>query len=110
MWDELPIKFLLRLAHRDQQNYAGLYASLLRLVANHFPHLCLVDDWLTEEEDSTNQRLRDATVSVNAVVPGLPSWTKSLTPASLQKAFDVCFETKARNEVALLLSFKMKNR
>ena len=64
------------------------------MVANHFPHLCLVDDWLTEEEDSTNQRFPDAVASVNAVLPGLPAWTKNLTPESLQKAFDVCFESK----------------
>ena len=66
-------------------------------MANHFPHLCLVDDWLTEEEDSTNQRSRDATAdALNVVVPGLPAWTQTLSPESLQKAFDVGFETKVK--------------
>ncbi|XP_078032899.1 integrator complex subunit 2 [Augochlora pura] len=46
---ELPIKYLLQLVQRDQMNYAGLFSPLLRLLATHFPHLSLVDDWLDNE-------------------------------------------------------------
>lgn len=46
---ELPIKYLLQQVQRDQMSYAGLFSPLLRLLATHFPHLSLVDDWLDEE-------------------------------------------------------------
>ncbi|EGI69900.1 PREDICTED: integrator complex subunit 2 isoform X1 [Acromyrmex echinatior] len=46
---ELPIKYLLQLVQRDQMNYASLFSPLLRLLATHFPHLSLVDDWLDDE-------------------------------------------------------------
>ncbi|XP_071448160.1 integrator complex subunit 2 [Hetaerina americana] len=46
---ELPIKYLLQQAQKDQLSYAGLFSPLLRLLATHFPHLSLVDDWLYEE-------------------------------------------------------------
>ncbi|XP_057339927.1 integrator complex subunit 2-like [Microplitis mediator] len=46
---ELPIKYLLQQAQRDQLNYASLFSPLLRLLATHFPHLSLVDDWLDDE-------------------------------------------------------------
>ncbi|XP_071790085.1 integrator complex subunit 2-like [Asterias amurensis] len=46
---QMPIKYLLHEAQRQQPAYAGLYPSLLRLLATHYPHLCLVEDWLGEE-------------------------------------------------------------
>ncbi|XP_015117124.1 integrator complex subunit 2 [Diachasma alloeum] len=46
---ELPIKYLLQQVQRDQASYAGLFSPLLRLLATHFPHLSLVDDWLDDE-------------------------------------------------------------
>ncbi|XP_038059414.1 integrator complex subunit 2-like [Patiria miniata] len=46
---QIPIKYLLHEAQRHQPDYAGLYPSLLRLLATHYPHLCLVEDWLGEE-------------------------------------------------------------
>lgn len=64
---ELPIRYLLQQARRDQQSYAGLFSPLLRLLATHFPHLCLVDDWLDEEEGRgviAPLRLRD-TISIS---------------------------------------------
>ena len=39
---ELPIKFLLQTAERDQDRFGGLYPQLLRLCSTHFPHLCMV--------------------------------------------------------------------
>ncbi|CAH0382391.1 unnamed protein product [Bemisia tabaci] len=47
---ELPIKYLLQQAQKHQQNFAGLFSPLLRLLATHFPHLSLVDDWLDDED------------------------------------------------------------
>eukprot|EP00058_Branchiostoma_floridae_P020274 XP_002605764.1 hypothetical protein BRAFLDRAFT_114421 [Branchiostoma floridae] len=42
LYTRLPIMQLLQEAHRNQQDYLGLYPSLLRLLVTHFPHLCLV--------------------------------------------------------------------
>lgn len=32
-----------------QKCFSGLFSSLLRLLATHFPHLSLVEDWLDDE-------------------------------------------------------------
>ena len=53
LFAELPIKFLLQTAERDQDKYGGIFPQLLRLCSTHFPHLCLVQDWLTDD-DSRN--------------------------------------------------------
>jgi len=45
----LPIRRLLRIAERDQESYGLLFPQLLRLCLTQFPHLCLTEDWLTEE-------------------------------------------------------------
>lgn len=45
---ELPIKYLLHQAQRDQLSYGGLFSPLLKLLATHFPHLSLVDDWMDD--------------------------------------------------------------
>lgn len=45
---ELPIKYLLHQAQKNQQSYAGLFGPLLKLLATHFPHLVLVEDWLDD--------------------------------------------------------------
>jgi integrator complex subunit 2 len=46
---ELPIKYLLQQAQRNQHEYSGLFPPLLRLLVTHFPHLSLIDDWIEEE-------------------------------------------------------------
>ncbi|XP_058467120.1 integrator complex subunit 2 isoform X2 [Malaya genurostris] len=46
---ELPIKYLLQQAQKNQQEYSVLFSPLLRLLITHFPHLSLVDDWIDEE-------------------------------------------------------------
>lgn len=56
---ELPIKYLLQQAQKNQHNYSGLFSSLLKLLVTHFPHLSLVDDWIDEESNllkSTTKR------------------------------------------------------
>lgn len=45
---ELPIKYLLHQAQKNQQSYAGLFGPLLKLLTTHFPHLALVEDWLDD--------------------------------------------------------------
>lgn len=45
-----PVFYLIQEARRDQQNYGVLFPHLLRLVSLHYPHLCLVPDWLISEE------------------------------------------------------------
>lgn len=45
---ELPIKYLLHHAQKDQSSYSGLFGPLLKLLATHFPHLALVEDWLDD--------------------------------------------------------------
>jgi integrator complex subunit 2 len=46
---ELPIKYLLQQAQRNQHDYSGIYSPLLRLLVTYFPHLSLIDDWIEEE-------------------------------------------------------------
>ncbi|XP_022906481.1 integrator complex subunit 2 [Onthophagus taurus] len=45
---ELPIKFLLYHAQKDQWSYSTLFGPLLKLLTTHFPHLTLVEDWLDD--------------------------------------------------------------
>ena len=47
---QIPMKHLLQYARQRQGDFATLYPSLLKLTATHFPQLCLVEDWLKEEE------------------------------------------------------------
>ncbi|XP_075220865.1 integrator complex subunit 2 isoform X2 [Lycorma delicatula] len=71
---ELPIKYLLQQAQRDQQSYAGLFSPLLRLLATHFPHLSLVDDWMSEDVatlNNTQQQKRDQKNSIVGLATGL---------------------------------------
>lgn len=30
--------------------FLGLHSALLRLLATNYPHLCMVEDWISEEE------------------------------------------------------------
>ncbi|XP_044738623.1 integrator complex subunit 2 isoform X2 [Chrysoperla carnea] len=53
---ELPIKYLLQQAQKDQGSYAGIFSPLLRLLATHFPHLSLVDDWINVDENYSDDR------------------------------------------------------
>lgn len=50
---ELPIKYLLQQAQKNQHDFGGLFSPLLRLLVTHFPHLSLVDDWIEEESISS---------------------------------------------------------
>lgn len=50
---ELPIKYLLQQAQKNQHEFSGLFSPLLRLLITHFPHLSLVDDWIEDEVITT---------------------------------------------------------
>ena len=50
LFGDLPIKFLLQTAERDQERFGGIFPQLLRLCSSHFPHLCLVQDWLSNDD------------------------------------------------------------
>lgn len=47
---ELPIKYLLQFAQKNQNDFEPLFSPLLRLFITHFPHLSLVDDWIEVED------------------------------------------------------------
>ncbi|CAH1986857.1 unnamed protein product [Acanthoscelides obtectus] len=53
---ELPIKYLLHHAQKDQSSYSGLFGPLLKLLATHFPHLTLVEDWLDDMSFHTEHK------------------------------------------------------
>ncbi|KAL1502585.1 hypothetical protein ABEB36_007708 [Hypothenemus hampei] len=53
---ELPIKYLLHHAQKDQSSYSGLFGPLLKLLATHFPHLTLVEDWLDDMSMETEKK------------------------------------------------------
>lgn len=45
----------------------GLHSALLRLLATNYPHLCIVDDWICEEEiTGTDALLRRMLLTSNA--------------------------------------------
>ena len=50
LFADLPIKFLLQTAEKDQERFGGVFPQLLRLCSSHFPHLCLVQDWLSNDD------------------------------------------------------------
>uniref|UniRef100_A0A6Q2XLY1 Integrator complex subunit 2 n=1 Tax=Esox lucius TaxID=8010 RepID=A0A6Q2XLY1_ESOLU len=50
LMDQIPIKYLITQAQGLQQELGGLHSALLRLLATNYPHLCMVEDWLCEEE------------------------------------------------------------
>lgn len=43
---KIPIFFLVQEARRSQDKYSVIFPTLLRMIATHYPHLCLVNDWL----------------------------------------------------------------
>jgi len=50
LYNEMPIKKLLLISRENQDLYEDIYPPLLRLVAKSYPHLCLVEDYMFEEE------------------------------------------------------------
>ena len=52
LYSQIPIKYLLQQARKSQEHYRDLYPPLLRLLVTYYPQLCLVEDWLCEEDDA----------------------------------------------------------
>ncbi|NP_001025696.1 integrator complex subunit 2 [Xenopus tropicalis] len=81
MMDQIPIKYLIRQAQGLQQELGGLHSALLRLLSTNYPHLCIVDDWICEEEiTGTDALLRRMLLTSSA---------KSHSPKQLQEAFQL---------------------
>lgn len=60
---ELPIKYLLQYAQKNQNDFESLFSPLLRLFITHFPHLSLVDDWIDVEDHSKTLAKTHAKIS-----------------------------------------------
>ena len=50
LFADLPIKFLLQTAERQQEKYGCVFPQLLRHCSTHFPDLCMVQDWLMSDD------------------------------------------------------------
>uniref|UniRef100_A0A8W7PSY0 Integrator complex subunit 2 n=1 Tax=Anopheles coluzzii TaxID=1518534 RepID=A0A8W7PSY0_ANOCL len=65
---ELPIKYLLQQAQKNQHEYSALFSPLLRLLVTHFPHLSLVDDWIDEETIAFSDSSTGRSISEHSIV------------------------------------------
>ncbi|KAK7081370.1 hypothetical protein SK128_014730, partial [Halocaridina rubra] len=52
LFAQLPIRYLLSHAQREQRLYGGLFSSLVKLLVSHYPQLCLVEDWLYQSSSA----------------------------------------------------------
>ncbi|KAK7087171.1 integrator complex subunit 2-like [Littorina saxatilis] len=95
---QIPINYLVQEAQRRQQQCAAIYSALLKLLVTHYPHLCLVEDWL---EDSLSLASSSSSSSSNEVT-ALPPPTSSGVPLS-QAAFKTAVSCVVENP-ALALS------
>ncbi|XP_054712295.1 integrator complex subunit 2-like [Uloborus diversus] len=78
---QIPIFYLIQRAQKDQEQFAGLFSPLLRLLTMHYPHLCLVQPWLTDEDDID--------LALNNCRVKLHKWPeKGFNHDSLDKAFE----------------------
>ncbi|XP_076453054.1 integrator complex subunit 2-like [Babylonia areolata] len=50
---QIPINYLVQEAQRQQQQCATIFPALLRLLVTHYPHLCLVEDWMEDSLSAT---------------------------------------------------------
>ena len=62
---EMPIKYLLKSAERDQHRFGGIFPQLLKLCSSQYPHLCLVQDWLENEAKSKDYAIGDTKIKRN---------------------------------------------
>nr|CAG4642304.1 EOG090X0154 [Evadne anonyx] len=94
---ELPIRYLISQAGRQQHLYGGLFSPLLRLIATHFPQLCLVEDWIYETDDSQFSSMSTADVKHGS--------SMSFTSQAIEHAFS---NLAACPAPALLLMRKLR--
>ena len=57
IYTTMPIKQLLLKSREKQNLYEDIYPPLLRLVTKNYPHLCLVEDYMFEEEIKEDREL-----------------------------------------------------
>ncbi|KAJ7422147.1 integrator complex subunit 2 [Willisornis vidua] len=81
LMDQIPIKYLIRQAQGLQQELGGLHSALLRLLATNYPHLCIVDDWICEEQITGTDALLRRMLLTNIA--------KNHSPKQLQEAFSM---------------------
>ncbi|KAJ1185685.1 hypothetical protein NDU88_002475 [Pleurodeles waltl] len=81
LMDQIPIKYLIRQAQGLQQELGGLHSALLRLLATNYPHLCIVEDWVCEEEITGTDTLLRRMLLTNSA--------KNHSPKQLQDAFSM---------------------
>ncbi|KAF3841251.1 hypothetical protein F7725_007113 [Dissostichus mawsoni] len=82
LMDQIPIKYLVTQAQGLQQELGGLHSALLRLLATNYPNLCLVEDWVCEEEKlpSSSPRLMRILEHLTLLSPGdLIPYAEALT-------------------------------
>ena len=82
---QIPIFYLIQEARRDQQN--PMMSSLLRLVSHHYPHLCLVKDWLPSDKLSIAGKSRQISTKneMKLFVKSFDSNSPSLIIAELDR-------------------------
>uniref|UniRef100_A0A8C3T8P9 Integrator complex subunit 2 n=1 Tax=Chelydra serpentina TaxID=8475 RepID=A0A8C3T8P9_CHESE len=81
LMDQIPIKYLIRQAQGLQQELGGLHSALLRLLATNYPHLCIVDDWICEEQITGTDALLRRMLLTNTA--------KNHSSKQLQEAFSM---------------------
>lgn len=90
----------------------GLFSSLLRLLASHFPHLALVEDWLEDDDVTLTAMPSKNLVSEGSLIDGefevvrilpfdLPLPETSFLPTALQ-TMSICPSQASRMLNALL--------
>lgn len=82
LYYQMPIKKLLLVSRENQNLYEDIYPPLLRLVIKSFPHLCLVEDYMFEEE--IKEEKASSTFSLKS--PGTLRRDKICTPDELSTA------------------------
>ena len=96
------MKQLLLKARQNKAAYGDLYPPLLRLLVTHYPHLCLVEDWIEEEELTDN------------TLPHVSSKSLAIRGRSTDKNDEICTpeqlkESKLCVKVELRISFSPRN-
>ena len=83
LFAELPIRYLVSQAEREQHLFPGLFSPLLRLLATHYPQLCMVEDWMCETNDSPSSSSASSGISPQAVTRAFANLTECPAPAVL---------------------------
>ncbi|XP_066936944.1 integrator complex subunit 2-like isoform X1 [Clytia hemisphaerica] len=91
LYSIIPIKQLLMEVRSNERSYGHIYPCLLRLLTTHYPSLCLVEDWIDEEEEAQN-------VSTNQNVP------RVMVDDSLLELFEPALEYHDTQKVITKLS------